>query len=136
MMFSGVPNLVYTLGYINASWTLRSELVAEYVCRLVNHMDALNLRECAPRLRAQDQNMERHFMIEGFTPGYMRRAMHLFPRQGDRDPWRNPKNYALDKQMIRHAPLEDGVLDITNPRAPAAATRPGSAPDVRKTAAS
>ena len=136
MMFSGVPNLVYTLGYINASWTLRSELVAEYVCRLVNHMDALNLRQCTPRLRAQDQSMERHFMIEGFTPGYMRRAMHLFPRQGDRDPWRNPQNYALDKQMIRHAPLEDGVLDFTSPRAPTAAARPDSAPDARKTAAS
>ena len=59
MMFSGVPNLVYTLGYVNASWTLRSELVAEYVCRLVNHMGALNVRVCTPRLRAQDQGMQR-----------------------------------------------------------------------------
>ena len=58
--------------------------------------------------------MERRFMIENFSPGYMQRAMHLFPRQGDRDPWRNPQNYALDKQMIRHAPLEDGVLDFSN----------------------
>jgi len=136
MMFSGVPNLVYTLGYINASWTLRSELVAEYVCRLVNHTDSLNLRQCTPRLRAQDQRMERRFMIEDFTPGYMRRTMHLFPRQGDREPWRNPQNYALDKQMIRRAPLEDGVLDFANPPAQASTARPDSAPDTRKTSIS
>jgi monooxygenase len=131
MMFSGVPNLVYTLGYINASWTLRSELVAEYVCRLVNHMDALNMRQCTPRLRTQDQSMQRRFMIEDFTPGYMRRVMHLFPRQGDRDPWRNTQNYALDKQMIRHAPLEDGVLDFANPPTQAASSRPDSACETR-----
>ena len=49
-------------------------------------------------------------MIEDFSPGYMRRALQLFPRQSDRDPWRNTQNYQLDKEMIRNAPLEDGVL--------------------------
>jgi len=101
------------------------------VCRLVNHMDALKVRQCTPRLRAQDQSMERRFMIEDFTPGYMRRAMHLFPRQGDHDPWRNPQNYARDKQMIRHAPLEDGVLDFANPPALATSARPDAAPDAQ-----
>ena len=115
LMFSDVPNLVYTLGYINASWTLRSELVAEYVCRLVNHMDESEVSQCVPRLRKEDAGMERRLMVEGFTPGYMQRSMHLFPRQGDRDPWRFTQNYADDKKIIRNAALEDGVLQFSNP---------------------
>ena len=112
MMFSDVPNLVYTIGYINASWTLRSELVAEYVCRLVNRMDELGAARCTPRLRAIDHDMAERPMIADFSPGYMRRGMHLFPRQGDRDPWRNTQNYTLDKLAIRDAPIEDGVLEF------------------------
>ena len=115
MMFSDIPNFVYTLGYINASWTLRSELVAEFVCRVVNHLSALGMRQCTPRLRAEDQGMPKRMMVEDFTPGYMRRSMHLFPRQSDRDPWRNTQNYLLDKKLIRHASLEDGVLTFSNP---------------------
>jgi cation diffusion facilitator CzcD-associated flavoprotein CzcO len=115
MMFSDVPNLVYTLGYINASWTLRSELVAEYVCRLVNALDARGMRQVTPRLRELDRGMKRHSLIDDFSPGYMRRAMHLFPKQGDRDPWRNSQDYARDKRVIRGAPLEDGVLVFDNP---------------------
>ncbi|MCC6706713.1 MAG: NAD(P)/FAD-dependent oxidoreductase [Gammaproteobacteria bacterium] len=112
MMFSDVPNLIYTLGYINASWTLRSELVAEYVCRLVNRMTELGCVSATPRLRPSDCNMPPHPMIEDFSPGYMRRALHLFPKQGDRDPWRNTQNYTLDKKTIREAPLEDGVMEF------------------------
>ena len=112
MMFSDVPNLIYTLGYINASWTLRSELVAEYVCRLVNRMAELGSVSCTPRLGPSDHDMAPRLMIEDFSPGYMRRALHLFPKQGDRDPWRNTQNYTLDKQTIREAPLEDGVLEF------------------------
>ncbi len=115
MMFSDVPNLMYTIGYINASWTLRSELVAEYACRLLNHLDTSHTRQCTPRLSAAAQGMPTRLMIDGFNPGYMRRALHLFPRQGDRDPWRNTQNYTLDKQTIRDAPLADGVLAFSNP---------------------
>ena len=114
MMFSGVPNLVYTLGYINASWTLRSELVAEYVCRLVNHMDSAGADSCTPKLRPEDENMESYLLIDDFSPGYMRRAMHLFPRQGNRDPWRNTQNYLLDKKLIRSADIDDGALSFEN----------------------
>ena len=112
MMFSDVPNLVYTIGYINASWTLRSELVAEYVCRLLNRMTELGVVCATPRLRAVDQGMAERPMIADFSPGYMRRGLHLFPRQGDRDPWRNTQNYTLDKQTIRAAAIEDGVLEF------------------------
>lgn len=112
MMFSGVPNLIYTIGYINASWTLRSELVAEFVCRLVNRMTELGARRCVPRLRASDSGMPEYHMIEDFSPGYMQRGMHLFPKQGDRDPWRNTQNYLLDRDLIRNAPIDDDVLDF------------------------
>jgi monooxygenase len=110
MMYSDVPNLVQSFGYINASWSLRADLTSEYVCRLLNRMDELGVRQCTPRLREGDESMPARPWIEDFTPGYMQRKMHLFPRQGDRAPWRNTQNYTLDKKMIRKAPLEDGAL--------------------------
>ena len=121
MMFSGVPNLVQTFGYINASWTLRADLTAEFVCRLLNHLDATGTRQCTPRLREQDRAMPARPWIDDFSAGYMRRAMHKFPKQGDRDPWRNTQNYILEKKLIRHAPLDDGVLEFGNPVAGGAA---------------
>jgi len=119
-LFSDVPNLVYTLGYINASWTLRAELVSEFACRLVNHFTATGTAQCTPRLRAQDRHMPKRPLIEGFTPGYMQRGVHLFPKQGDRDPWQNPQNYVLDRKIIREGALDDGVLEF---RAPATGAR-------------
>jgi monooxygenase len=124
MMFSDVPNLVYTIGYINASWTLRSEIVAEFVCRLINYMDGARVRQCTPRLRLIDAGMRARPLIDNFLPGYMRRALDKFPQQGDHDPWRNTQNYTLDKKMIREAPLADDVLAFTNPFE--AKTNPGT----------
>jgi hypothetical protein len=127
MMFSGVPNLVQTFGYINASWTLRADLTAEYVCRLINHLDATGTRQCQADLRDEDRHMQARPWIDDFSAGYMQRAMHLMPKQGE-GPWRNTQNYALDKKMIRNAPLEDGALRFTNPIATAAQV-PAEAPD-------
>ncbi len=115
LLVSGVPNLVSTFGYINASWTLRADLTAEYVCRLLNHMDRCGARQATPRLRTGDAAMPARPWIDGFSSGYMQRAMHLFPRQGDREPWINPQNYGRDRKMIRGAALEDGVLQFSNP---------------------
>jgi len=115
MMYSDLPNMVQTFGYINASWTLRADLTCEYVCRLINRMDELGMRQCTPRLRPEDAGMQARPWIDDFSAGYMQRVMHLFPKQGDRDPWRNTQNYALDKKLIRNAPLEDGALQFTNP---------------------
>ena len=115
LMVSDVPNLVSTFGYINASWTLRADLTAEYVCRLLNHMDKCGARQATPRLRPGDAAMPERAWIEDFSSGYMRRAMHLFPRQGDREPWINPQNYVRDRKMIREAAIEDGVLQFSNP---------------------
>jgi monooxygenase len=114
MMYSEVPNLITTFGYINASWTLRADLTAEYACRLLNYMDARGARQVTPRLRAADRDMPPRPWIDGFSSGYMQREMHRFPMQGDREPWLNPQNYRRDKKMIRTAPIEDGALVFTN----------------------
>jgi monooxygenase len=110
MMYSGVPNLVCTFGYINASWTLRADLTSEYICRLINHMDDTGTRQVTPRLRETDMDMPARPWIDAFTSGYMQRMMHRFPKQGDREPWINPQNYSRDKKMIRFGELEDGAL--------------------------
>lgn len=114
MMYSGVPNLITTFGYINASWTLRADLTAEYVCRVINHMDKLGVRQCTPHLRPDEQNMPTRPWVEDFSSGYMQRSMHLFPKQGDREPWLNTQNYKRDRKMIRRDALEDGALIFDN----------------------
>jgi cation diffusion facilitator CzcD-associated flavoprotein CzcO len=115
MMYSDVPNLVQTFGYINASWTLRADLTAEYTCRLVNRMNELGMRQCTPRLRNDERDMATRDWIDNFSAGYMRRVMHLFPKQGDHEPWLNTQDFMRDKKMIRNAPLEDGALKFENP---------------------
>jgi cation diffusion facilitator CzcD-associated flavoprotein CzcO len=124
MMYSGVPNMVSTFGYINASWTLRADLTSEYVCRLLNHMDETGTRQVTPRLRETDRNMPARPWIDHFSSGYMRREMHRFPKQGDHEPWINPQDYARDKKMIRHGALEDGALIFSNPARPATSPAP------------
>ena len=84
LAFSDVPNLASTFGYINASWTMRSDLIARFVCRLLNHMRATGTDQCTPRLRESDHDMPRRPWIDGFTPGYMQRVMPRMPKQGDR----------------------------------------------------
>ena len=111
--YSDIPNLASTFGYINASWTLRSDLTAEYVCRLLNHMRKLGVAQCTPRLREQDHNMKERPWIDGFSSGYMQRMMHRMPRQGDHEPWINPQNYRRDKKMFKHSPIDDGVMQFS-----------------------
>lgn len=112
MMYSDIPNLVQTFGYINASWTLRSDLTAEFACRVINHMDERGVTQVTPVLREEDKDMQLGPWIEDFSAGYMSRVMHLFPKQGNRDPWRNTQDYQLDKKIIRKAALEDGALQF------------------------
>ena len=111
--YSDIPNMASTFGYINASWTLRSDLTAEYVCRLLNHMRKKSVAQCTPRLREQDRNMKQRPWIDGFSSGYMQRMMHRMPRQGDHEPWINPQNYRRDKKMFKHSPIDDGVMQFT-----------------------
>jgi cation diffusion facilitator CzcD-associated flavoprotein CzcO len=111
--YSDIPNMASTFGYINASWTLRSDLTAEYVCRLLNHMRKKGVTQCTPRLREQDRNMKERPWIDGFSSGYMQRMMHRMPRQGDHEPWINPQNYRRDKKMFKHSPIDDGVMQFS-----------------------
>lgn len=111
--YSDIPNMASTFGYINASWTLRSDLTAEYVCRLLNHMRTKDVAQCTPRLREQDRSMKERPWIDGFSSGYMQRMMHRMPRQGDHEPWINPQNYRRDKKMFKHSPIDDGVMQFS-----------------------
>jgi cation diffusion facilitator CzcD-associated flavoprotein CzcO len=110
MMFSDVPNLVSTFGYINASWTLKSDLTAEYSCRLLNHMASNGFRQCTPRLPEHEQGMTGEDWIKGFSSGYIQRKLRLLPRQGKEWPWLNTQNYILDRKTIGESPIDDGIL--------------------------
>ena len=106
MMLSGVPNLAVAIGYTNASWTLKSELTAAFLCRLLKRLDSRGLDWCAPRWR---EGMEEAEAI-GFSSGYIARSRHLIPKQGTRRPWRLHQNYLLDLLALRFGRLEDGAL--------------------------
>ena len=112
--YSDVPNLASTFGYVNASWTLRADLIARYVCRLLNHMDDTGTQICTPRLRASDASMELRPVLDHLTSGYIQRAVDRYPKQGDRAPWINPQDYAKDKKMFRKEPVDDGVMHFTH----------------------
>ena len=116
MMLSDVPNLVQTFGYINASWTLRADLTAAWVCRLINTMARTGKRQATPRLGDEHRYMTPRPWIDDFPAGYILRALDLLPRQGDRDPWRNTQDYALDVRLVKRSPIEDGILELTSAR--------------------
>jgi monooxygenase len=107
MMLSRVPNFAFTIGYTNASWTLKADLVAEYVCRLLNHMDEHGYRVVTPV--DDDPRVERVPLLD-FDAGYVQRSLHLFPKGGSRAPWKLGMSYANDVVTIRHGGLEDGAL--------------------------
>ena len=112
MMFSDVPNLALAIGYTNASWTLKAELICRYVCRLLNHMRKTRTRQCTPRLR--DGKLEEAPFLD-LTSGYIRRSIDRFPKQGSKVPWRLHQNYARDLLMLGRGDVEDGVMEFSNP---------------------
>ncbi|NNE58925.1 MAG: NAD(P)/FAD-dependent oxidoreductase [Hellea sp.] len=108
MMFEGVPNMASVFGYVNASWTLRADLVAEFMCRLVNHMDKTGTRSVTP---IAPDGMESKPWITIFNPGYINRVLHLMPKQGDREPWLNLQDYKRDRKVLPTKDLEgDGLV--------------------------
>ena len=115
MMFSDVPNLAFAVGYTNASWTLKCDLTAEYVCRLLNHMDDNGFSVCTPRVT--DPDIEDEPVID-FNSGYVLRALDSLPRQGSKTPWRLHQNYVKDLSMMRYGRVEDGAMEFK--RAPVA----------------
>ena len=110
-MLCGVPNLADTFGYTNASWTLKADLTAEYVCRLLAAMEACGMRQCTPI--APDPTLPTEPFID-FSSGYVTRAADQMPRQGKTTPWRLHQNYLRDTWLLRHGPVVDGMV-LSNP---------------------
>ncbi len=117
-MLSGVPNFAFTLGYTNASWTLKADLSSEYVCRLLNHMDAHGYSQCVPQLT--DTEVAEEPLLD-LTAGYVLRSRDQLPKQGTRQPWRLRQNYALDLRTLRYGAIDDGTMRFSSP---APETRP------------
>ena len=109
MMLSGIPNMTFALGYTNASWTLKCDLVCEYVCRLLNYMDEHGYQQCTPR--DNDPTVTRQPMID-FSSSYVLRAIENFPKQGSKAPWRLHQNYALDVLGMRFGALDDTAMEF------------------------
>lgn len=112
IMMQDVPNMISTFGYVNSSWTLRADLVAQFTCRLLEYMRSGDHDRCTARLRATDTDMPARPYILGFSSGYLQRVMDRLPKQGDREPWLNPQNYLGDRERFLEAPLDDGVLSF------------------------
>lgn len=111
-MFTGLPNLVWVFGYFRASWTLRADLLGDFVCRILQYMDHHGKQAVVPQLRAQDQNMTLKPWVDpdNFNPGYLARGMHQLPHQGDHAPWQHLQDYWREKDELPQASLEDGTL--------------------------
>jgi monooxygenase len=106
MMLSGVPNMAFTVGYTNASWTLKADLTSEYVCRLLVHMEAHGYKCCVPEV---DPSVSEQPLLD-FTSGYVQRSLDQFPKQGSKEPWKLRQNYVLDIRTIRRGAIEDGAM--------------------------
>jgi cation diffusion facilitator CzcD-associated flavoprotein CzcO len=109
MMYNDVPNLAFAIGYTNASWTLKCDLTAEYVCRLLNHMERHGYARCTPRVRDPDVREE---PVIDFNSGYVRRALDTLPKQGSKTPWRLHQNYVKDLSMMRYGRVDDGAMEF------------------------
>ncbi|MCP5265898.1 MAG: NAD(P)/FAD-dependent oxidoreductase [Burkholderiaceae bacterium] len=111
-MFTGVPNMAWVFGYFRASWTLRADLIGDFVCRLLKHMEEKGATMVTPALRPEERNMELRPWVdpEDFNPGYLVRGMHLLPKQGDHEPWRHTQDYWSEKDDLPKVDLDDGAL--------------------------
>ncbi len=112
MMLSDVPNFVFTLGYTNASWTLKADLTSEYACRLLTHMDAHGYRQCVPRVT--DPSIAEEPLLD-FSAGYVLRSIDQLPKQGSKAPWKLRMNYPLDLRALRFGPIDDGAMQFSSP---------------------
>jgi cation diffusion facilitator CzcD-associated flavoprotein CzcO len=125
MMLSDVPNMAFTLGYSNASWTLKVDLTSEYMCRLINYMDEHGYRQCVPR--ATDPSVTIEPLI-GLNSNYILRSLDHLPKQGSKEPWKLRQNYAIDLRALRHGPVVDDAMQFSSPP-------PGPAPGTEELAA-
>jgi len=120
MMLSGVPNFAFTIGYTNASWTLKADLVSEFVCRLLGYMDSRGYAGCVPV--NDDPGVTAQPLLD-FSAGYVLRSIDQFPRAGSRSPWRLGMSYAHDVVTLRYGKINDGTMRFSR-RAPATEPAP------------
>ena len=125
LMLSGVPNLAWCVGYPNNSWTLRADLTATYVCRLLAHLAEHGWTTATPRFDGVGDAAGERPLLD-LRSGYLRRAADVLPRQGERRPWRLRQNYLVDLIEMHAGRVDDGRLELT--RAP----RPGRPPASRR----
>ncbi|MEM7136968.1 MAG: NAD(P)/FAD-dependent oxidoreductase [Myxococcota bacterium] len=107
-MLSGVPNFAFTVGYVNASWTLRAEITSQYVCNVLNKMDEKGCSECRPRL---EPGIELDTPVD-LSSGYFQRSAHILPQRGKQLPWRAEQNYKVDRKTTLEGPIDDGILEF------------------------
>ncbi len=112
VMMSGVPNFASVFGYINASWTLKADLICNYVCRLLNFMDRKGVRQVTPNPVGESAAAP---FVENFSSGYIQRALASWPRQGQKKPWRVYQNYFRDTISLKWTRVDDEGLDFSNP---------------------
>ena len=125
MLLSGVPNFAYVIGYTNASWTLKCDLVTEYVCRLLNHMADRGYDIAMPV--EPDATMPREVLLD-LKSGYVMRSIDELPRQGARTPWRLHQNYPRDVLLLKRGAIDDGSLEFGRAGAPASAASAAADP--------
>ncbi|HEY8615950.1 NAD(P)/FAD-dependent oxidoreductase [Phenylobacterium sp.] len=123
MMFTGVPNLVWVFGYFRASWTLRADLIADFVGRLLPHMDARGANKVTVALRPEDRDMPILPWIdpENFNPGYLMRGLNLMPKRGDKPEWQHTQDYWTEKDVFPTLDLDDAAFVYERARKPAVA---------------
>jgi len=112
IMLEGVPNLAFAVGYTNASWTLKADLTSDYVCRLLDHLRKVGLRQATPRNTGGSVSTE---PLLGLTSGYVQRSAHLFPKQGSRVPWQVHQSYLKDYRALRLKPIQDEAMALSTP---------------------
>jgi cation diffusion facilitator CzcD-associated flavoprotein CzcO len=116
VMMSGVPNFASVFGYINASWTLKADLICNYVCRILNFMDRKGVRQVTPDPAGESAVAP---FVENFSSGYIQRALASWPKQGQKKPWRVYQNYFRDTISLKWTRVDDAGLDFSNPVAAA-----------------
>jgi cation diffusion facilitator CzcD-associated flavoprotein CzcO len=112
MMFTDVPNMVWVMGYFRASWTLRVDLIGDFICRLLTHMDQKQVKQLTMTLREEDADMQLLPWIDTdeFNPGYMMRSLHLMPKRGNKADWQHTQDYWLEKDTLPTVNLDDKLF--------------------------
>jgi cation diffusion facilitator CzcD-associated flavoprotein CzcO len=115
MMFTGVPNMAWVFGYFRASWTLRVDLMGDFICRLLQHMDEMQSVKVTPQLRPQDAEMPIGSWMdpENFNPNYLMRSQHLMPKRGNISEWQHNQDYWIEREILPTASLTDGCLQYS-----------------------